>query len=221
MLSRIAFLLHHMIRVDFRKGHALFGLLLFALASAYASFQAVGDHGSASSWNALIWVVLIFTAFNALSREHADDRMENRQYLKHAVQPVEWMLARTLYHWVLMTFLAALVLLAFCLFLGTEHLTGNRLLWMFIGLEMAGWALASCITLLASIASHAGGGFGLTAVLGLPLVMPIVLVATRFGRDITSGITAGETVENLLFLAALAGAITAFGLVLFPYLWRD
>lgn len=210
-----------MFRTEFRQGHALVGLLLFALASVYAAFQAVGDDAGAESWNALVWIVLIFTAFNAMAKPHADDRPENRHYLTHVVRPVEWVLARTLYHWGLMTVLAALVFGAFALFLGTEHLGGGRWAWFLLGLELAGWALASCMTLLAAIAALAGAGFGLTAVLGLPLIMPIVLVATRFGADLMSGMTGAETVENLLFLGALAGAITAFGLVLFPYLWRD
>jgi len=220
-LRRVGFLIRHMIRTELRRGHALVGLLLFALASVYSAFQAVGDQATAESWNALVWIVLIFTAFNAMARMHPDDRPENRNYLTHLVNPMEWMLARTVFHWVLMSLLAALVFAAFALFLGTEHLGGGRWMWLLTGLEFAGWALASCLTLLAAIASLAGAGFGLTAVLGLPLIMPIVLVATRFGKDLLSGITAMETVENLLFLGALAGAITAFGLVLFPYLWRD
>ena len=220
-LRRVAFLVKHTFRVEFRQGHALIGLLLFALASVYAAFQAVGDDAGVESWNALVWVVLIFTAFNAMARPHPDDRPENRQYLTHVVRPVEWMLARTIYHWGLMTVLAGLVLAAFALFLGTDHLAGGRGGWLLLGLELAGWALASCLTLLAAIASLAGAGFGLTAVMGLPLIMPIVLVATRFGNDLLGGLTGEETVENLLFLGALAGGITAFGLVLFPYLWRD
>lgn len=220
-IGRVWFLVLHNFRTEFRQGHALVGLLLFALASVYAAFQAVGDDAGAESWNALVWVVLIFTAFNAISRPNADDRPENRQYLTHVVRPIEWMLARTIYHWGMMTALAGLVLVAFSLFLGTEHLNGGRFWWMLLGLELAGWALASCLTLLAAIAGLAGAGFGLTAVLGLPLVMPIVLVATRFGTDLMSGMTGAETVENLLFLGALAASITAFGLVLFPYLWRD
>ena len=219
--QRVAFLVQHTLRVEFRQGHALIGLLLFALSSVYAAFQSVGDDAGAESWNALIWIVLIFTAFNAMARPHPDDRPENRQYLTHVVRPLEWMLARTIYHWALMTVLAALVFAAFSLFLGTDHLVGGRGWWLFAGLELAGWALASCLTLLAAIAALAGAGFGLTAVMGLPLIVPIVLVATRFGNDLLSGLSGEETVENLLFLGALAGGITAFGLVLFPYLWRD
>ena len=65
--GRVACLVQHMFRVEFRQGHALIGLLLFALASVYAAFQSVGDHPGEESWNALIWIVLIFTAFNAMA----------------------------------------------------------------------------------------------------------------------------------------------------------
>ena len=77
------------------------------------------------------------------------------------------------------------------------------------------------LTLLALIAARAGSGFGLTAVLGLPLVLPIVLVSTSLGADLLSGMLLADTWHNFAFLGALAAGSGVFGAVLFPYLWRD
>ena len=81
-------------------------------------------------------------------------------------------------------------------------------------------ALGTTLTLLALIAARAGAGFGMTAVLGLPLVLPVVLVSTTLGSELMSGVLLADTWHNFAFLGALAAGSGVFGAVLFPYLWR-
>jgi ABC-type transport system involved in cytochrome c biogenesis permease component len=75
--------------------------------------------------------------------------------------------------------------------------------------------------LLSAISSRAGAGFSLTAVLGLPLIIPIILISTRYGSEVLRGVIFGDTAHHLLFLAGLTGGIATLGYILFPYLWRD
>ena len=81
-------------------------------------------------------------------------------------------------------------------------------------------ALGFTLTLLALIAVRAGAGFGMTAILGLPLVLPIVLVSTRLGGELMSGVLLADAWHHFAFLGALSVGSGVFGAVLFPYLWR-
>ena len=217
----VGYLLVHTLRTEFRKAHGWVGLLLFALASAYAAYRAVGARPEPATWNALVWVVLMFSAFNALARPLADDVATVRRYQMHLIDPRDFLLARMLYHGLLLSVLSVVIQGAFSLFLGTEHLEGTRSLWMALGMQTTAWAMAGTITLLGALAARAGAGFGLTAVLGLPLIIPILLLAARLGDAIMSGLGAAEKWESLLFLGTFGGGAAAMGYILFPYLWRE
>lgn len=197
------------------------GLILFAVATIYACYQVTGRRAEMESWNALVWVVLLFSAFNAIAKSWPDDEESFRNYLKHVVRPQEWILARMAYFSLIFTALTGIVFVAFSLFMGTEFIPGWRSLYFLAGMEMTALALASLLSMIQSIAIRAGGGFSLIAVLGLPLIIPVVIISTRFGVDILHGIAIMDTVQNLLFLATLTAGFVGFGYILFPYLWRD
>jgi ABC-type transport system involved in cytochrome c biogenesis permease component len=81
--------------------------------------------------------------------------------------------------------------------------------------------MASLLAMIQALAIRANGGFGLIAVLGLPLIIPVILIATQYGLDILNGVSFADTAHNLLFLATLSGGFGALGYILFPYLWSD
>ncbi len=219
--SRYRFLTAHAFRMEWRQKHGLAGLLLFALASVYACYQVAGGRASSETWNALAWVVLMFSAFNAVAKPWPEDSEAMRKYLKATLRPGEWILARMTFYSAILSALSVLIFLSFTLFLGSEHFNPRQGLSFLLGLECTALAFASLLSVLSAISSRAGAGFGLTAVLGLPLIIPIVLISTRYGTDILNGILWIDTAHHLLFLAALTGGIGALGFILFPYLWRD
>tara|TARA_B110000285_G_C15140097_1_gene630149 strand:- start:5590 stop:6270 length:681 start_codon:yes stop_codon:yes gene_type:complete len=219
--SRYRFLTAHAFRMEWREKHGLAGLFLFALASVYACYQVAGGRASSETWNALAWVVLMFSAFNAVAKPWPEDSDAMRRYLKTTLRPSEWILARMTFYAVVLSILSLLIFLSFTIFLGSEHFNAMQGLAFLLGLESTAIAFAALLSVLSAISSRAGAGFGLTAVLGLPLIIPIVLISTRYGTDILNGILWIDTAHHLLFLGALTGGIGTLGFILFPYLWRD
>ena len=214
------FLFRHFWKADVRSQHSIAGLVLFAIATVYAAYQVVQGRPEPETWNALAWVILLFTAFNGVSRTLEEDRSEVLAYLRTTVQPLHFMLARTLHNVVVLTGLACLVVFFMGLLLGWAKLDGMRIAGFVGGMALTAVALGTTLTLLALIAARAGAGFGMTAVLGLPLVLPVVLVSTTLGSELMSGVLLADTWHNFAFLGALAAGSGVFGAVLFPYLWR-
>lgn len=214
------FLFRHFWKADVRSQHSIAGLVLFAIATVYAAYQVVQGRPEPETWNALAWIILLFTAFNGVSRTLEEDRSEVLAYLRTTVQPLHFMLARTLHNVVVLTGLACLVVFFMGLLLGWAKLDGMRIAGFVGGMALTAVALGTTLTLLALIAARAGAGFGMTAVLGLPLVLPVVLVSTTLGSELMSGVLLADTWHNFAFLGALAAGSGVFGAVLFPYLWR-
>ena len=207
--------------MEIRSSQRIAGLVLFAIATVYTAFQVVGGHPDLDTWNALAWIILMFTSFNSASRPLPEDLASVRTYLHWVVTPRKLIIARTVHHSFVLIILASLLLFAMGLFLGTAELNAVSILSFLAGMILTGVALASTLTLLAAISARAGAGYGLTAILGLPLIIPIILVSTQFGSDILTGLTLAQSSENLFFLLTLATGSSVFGYVLFPYLWRS
>tara|TARA_B100000963_G_C22627997_1_gene673374 strand:+ start:64 stop:747 length:684 start_codon:yes stop_codon:yes gene_type:complete len=219
--SHISFLLKHAIKVELRNRHGIAGLLVFAIAAVYTCYQATGTRALQESWNALAWVVLLFAGFNAVSKPWADDDSAVRTFLVHTVKPQHWLIARNLYYIVLLGSVSTVTFAAFLLFLGADHFTEWTVLQYYAGVIFTSTAMASLLATVQAIAARAGGGFSMISVLGLPLIIPIILVSNRYGSDLMRGIAFGDTAHNLLFLATLSAGFSALGYLLFPYLWRD
>ena len=177
-----------------RAQHGIAGLVLFAIATVYAAYQVVQGRPEPETWNALAWVILLFTAFNGVSRTLEEDRPRSVAYLRTAVQPLHFMLARTLHNVIVLSGFACLVLFFMGLLMGWADWDGMRIGW-----DLSAWHDADCrgtrghTDLLALIAARAGAGFGMTAVLGPSLVLPVVLVSTSVGQRLDVGRVVGRT----------------------------
>jgi len=214
------FLFQHFWRADIRSKHGVSGLVLFAVATVYATYQIVGGDPDPKVWNAMAWVILLFTSFNGVSRMLEEDRPEVLSYLRSTVRPIQYVMARTLHNVLVLGGLSCMVLAFLGLLIGWSDLEGSRLLGFLAAMIGTAIALGSMLTLLALIAARAGGGFGMTAVLGLPLVLPIVLVCTNLGQELLQGNLLSDTWHHFVFLGALTVGSGVLGAVLFPYLWR-
>ena len=157
-MAQTWFLFCHFWRADWKSKHSLGGLLLFAVSTVYAVYQVVRGRPDPDTWNALAWVILLFTAFNGVSRTLEEDRPEVLAYLRTTVEPLHFMLARMLYNAVVLAGLSCAVLALMGFLLGLGTLQGPRLLAFLGGMVLTAAALGTTLTLLALIAARAGAG---------------------------------------------------------------
>ena len=71
------------------------------------------------------------------------------------------------------------------------------------------------------MAARAGNGIGLMAVLGLPIVLPLLLSVMKASKLALDGLPWSVTSKYLLWLLAIDAIAVALAWLLFPYLWRD
>ena len=92
---------------------------------------------------------------------------------------------------------------------------------MLVLLVAAGSAAAAALgTFMAGIASVSGNGAGLSAVLGLPLMVPTLMAASKGSIFcLQGGISQAQMYLAMLLL--LTTLVVSLGYILFPYLWRD
>ncbi|MCH2197755.1 MAG: heme exporter protein CcmB [Flavobacteriales bacterium] len=220
MLNRIFFLIRHEARLEFRQQHTLVGIGLFALSTVYLCYQAFESLEDEITWNALLWVIVLFTAFSAVGKSFQTQERGIRLYLYYTIKPQEYILAKVFYNSFLMMLLGLVAFGSYALFLGSTPIDGKELSFI-LGLLGGCFGFATLLTLISAIASQSETGIGLTAVLGLPIAIPLIILINNYNKQIIAGLPLEENLINLSFLLVLSIAIGVLSYLLFPYLWRD
>jgi heme exporter protein B len=207
--------------LDLRQRAAWGGMLLYVVSAIYVCFLAVKGGLGVATWNALFWIVLLFAAFNALARSFQREDQGRQLYLYTLVDPRSVVLARSLYNAGTMVLLSLLSLLFFLLFLGGDVLEQANIPQFLLAVVLGGIGFAAVLTLISAIAARAGNGLGLMAILGFPLVLPMLLAVMRASKLSLDGVAWSVTSTYFLGLILLDVITITLAWVLFPYLWRD
>lgn len=237
--SQTFHLVRREIMLEQRQKYALYGVLLYLVSTIFVSklsFLGMLDFkGSesarsgppmvmalaslkATTWNSLFWIILLFAAVTAVARSFTQESRGRMLYLYTLADPRAVFFAKLIYNILLMFFLAFAGLLLFTFLVGYPvQNSGLFLLTLFLG--SAG--LASSFTMISAIASRAGNNFTLTAILGFPAVLPILLSAIKLSRYAVAPQGEDITSTYLIVLLVLNFIMVSLAWLLFPYLWRD
>jgi heme exporter protein B len=221
MLREIVYLFQKDLLLEMRQKHAIGGVLLYVLSTifvAYLSFRQIID---INTWNALFWIILLFTAFNATANSFHQTKDGQALYWYTLASPRGVILAKMLYNIALMLVLGLLSLFFFVLFIGGELLWQGDVASFVISVVLGSAGIASVLTMIAAIASKTNNALGIMAILGMPVVLPLILTVIRLSRNALMGIPVMDNWKNLLFLVMINAISIALSYVLFPYLWRD
>jgi heme exporter protein B len=207
--------------LDLRQRASLGGMLLYVVSAVYVAYLAVKGGLGVALWNALFWIILLFAAFNALSRSFQREDQGRQLYLYTLVHPQSVVLARTVYNAFTMVVLGLLSLLFYALFMGTSALADAELGQFLLAVVLGSIGFATVLTLISAIAARAGNGLGLMAILGFPLVLPMLLAVMRASKLSLDGVAWSVTSTYFGGLLLLDVITVTLAWLLFPYLWRD
>jgi heme exporter protein B len=109
----------------------------------------------------------------------------------------------------------------FLLFFGDKMLADIDVVQFALGMILGSSGLGITLTFVSGLAYKSGTGVGLVAILGFPVVIPLLITIVRFTTGAILGMTWLENGLNLLVLIILNGSSLLLSLLLFPYLWRE
>ncbi|WP_317172662.1 heme exporter protein CcmB [Hymenobacter polaris] len=223
LLAEIWLLLLKDLRLEWRQRTALGGLLLYVGGTVYVSYLSFSFRGGAPpapAWNALFWVILLFAALGAAGRGLAQESAGLRLYYYTVARPEAVILAKIAYNFLLLLALALPALLLYSLLLGNP--VQDEPLYV-ASIALGALSLATSLTLVAGIAARAGqaGGGTLLAVLGLPVLVPVLLLLIKVSKNALDGLARDASQGPIVALLALNLIVVAVSYLLFPFLWRS
>ncbi len=203
--------------LEWRTRYALSGIVLYVLATVVLVYTALVDIRP-QVWNAMFWVIVLFAAVSAIVKSFVQESQARQLYYYSLVHPLALLAAKMIYNSVLLFVLSLLSWLLLALLTGNPVKdTGLFVLAVFLG----SMGLAIAFTFVSAISAKAQNSATLMAVLGFPVIIPILLVLVKVGANALRLMQDTAIMGDILVLVAINLVLLSVALLLYPFLWRD
>jgi heme exporter protein B len=219
MFARTMALLKKDLLLEFRQKHIFYGIILYVAATIFVIYLSLPEAPEASVWNSLFWVVQLFVCVNAVAKSFLQESRGRMLYFQNISSPAEFIVAKLLFNVVLMMVMNVIALGLFYFFLGNPVYD----MWKFTGISMLGGiGISMVFTLMSAIASKAQQNAALIAILGMPVILPQLLLLMRLSKTAFAEVFREGAVLQLVGMNLLLDLlIFSLALILFPFLWKD
>ncbi|WP_316765308.1 heme exporter protein CcmB [Pedobacter frigiditerrae] len=219
---QIANQIKHLIKkemlLEWRNKYALNGVLLYVVSTVfvcYLSFVTVEK----LTWNALFWIIMLFASINAVAKSFLQESKGRHLYIYTLVSPISLIIAKTVYNSLLMIVLTIIALLFYSMVF--EPPKEIDLLMYLVAAIVGSLSFATIFTMVSAIASKAGNGGMLMAILSFPVIIPVLIVLVKLAKNAIDGLDRSVSLDDVGLLLLINAMVMGVSLILFPYLWRD
>ena len=217
MLSNIFRLIHKEIQLEWRQKTALGTIFIYVLGTTFLIYLVFQGNITIPVWVALFWVIALFTTVNAASKSFIKDANEQFYYLRSVVTPLEIIFAKIIYNALLIVVLSIVIYLVMILFFN-ENIANKPLFLLTVLLGAIGFS--NLFTLLSAITARTQN-FALLAILGFPIILPLLLLNVKMSDLANFAIQQKDIYMHLGAIVLLDVITLILSVVLFPYIWRD
>lgn len=205
------------LQLEWRQKTALGTIFIYVLGTSFLIYLVFQGHITIPVWIALFWVIALFTTVNAVSRSFLKDANEQFYYLRSIATPLEIIFSKIIYNAFLITILSLIIYLVMILFFN-ENIENKGLFLLTIILGAIGFS--NLFTLLSAITVRTQN-FVLLAILGIPIILPLLLLIVKMSELSNFAIQQKDIYMHLGAIAMLDVITLILSIVLFPYIWRD
>jgi len=221
MFSEVTGLLKKEITIELRQKYALNGILLYLLGTVFICYLSFGIRTTQLhpiTWNALFWIVLLFTAVSAVAKSFLHETPGLITYYYTVASGQSIIIAKIIYYSLLLVMLGLIGFAFYGLVLGNP--VKDPVLFM-VNVVLGSVGMATTLTLVSSIAAKAQNNQTLLAVLGLPLLIPVLLMSIKLSKNAMDGLEWSSSYDELAIIGAIDAILCSLSIILFPYIWRS
>ena len=207
------------IMLELRQQHTFYGILLYIASTIFVLYLSMPNSPDAGVWNSLFWVIQLFVCVNTVAKSFLQESKGRMLYFYSIASPVEFIIAKLLFNVMLMLLMSMVSLILFFIFL--DNPVTDSLQFMGIVL-LGGTSLSLVFTLMSAIAAKAQQNAALIAILGFPVILPILLLLMRLSKSAFAEIFKEGAVFQLAGLIGLMDLLVIIlAIILFPFLWKE
>lgn len=217
LFRQVNVLLQKEIRLEWRSKYALNGILLYVVSTVFVCYQAFKSVHPVI-WNALFWIILLFTAINAIAKSFTQESKGRHFYYYTLVSAQAVILSKIIYNMLLMLLLAAVAFFSYSTIFKNE--IGDPTLY-FITILIGSISFGTTLTMVSGISAKAGSNGTLMAILSFPVLIPVIIVLIKLSKNAMDGLERSVSYDEIGVLLAINLIVITVSLLLFPYIWKD
>ncbi len=218
LLRQIRFLVQKEITLEWRSRYALNGILLYVVATVFVCYLSFREMSNAPTWNALFWIIMLFASVNAITKSFIQESRGRQLYYYTIAGPAAIIISKIIYNVMLMLLLSVIAFVFYSLVFQNE--LGDPFFY-FLSVLLGSISFASVFTMISAIASRAGNGGALMAILSFPVVIPLLIVLIKLSKNAMDGLERSISYDEIVILLAINAIVITTSLLLFPYLWKE
>lgn len=204
------------IKTEWRNRYAINGILVQLISAVFISslcFKGVKP----MTWNALYWIIILFSAVNAIARSFIQEREGRLLYYHSLVNPIAVLYSKMLFNTLLSVLIATIAFVVFAILLGMPDWDIMRYSVLVLLFAIG---LGFLFTAISSIASKTKSGGILMPVLSFPLIIPMMVVGIAGSVFVVLG-DHTNFLQNASIMALIDVMIAVLASVMFKFLWQD
>jgi heme exporter protein B len=220
LLKEVIYLVQKDFILEWRQKYAFNGMLLYVGSTVYICYLSFSLRFSGLQvpvWNALFWIILLFTSVNAIAKSFTQENRGRLLYFYSLVSPQGVILAKIAYNAALMLVLALLCFLFYAVIISNPVQDVPMFL---LSILLGALGFATSLTLISGIAAKAANSSALMAVLSFPVMAPMLLMLMKLSKNAIDGLDRSQSLDEIGVLSAINLIVITTSYMLFPYLWR-
>jgi len=217
LLHQVKYLIKKEVLLEWRSKYALNGVLLYVVSTVFVCFLSFVSIVPVT-WNALFWIIMLFASINAVSKGFLHESKGQQLYIYTIASPLALIISKTIYNVLLMMVLTLIALFFYMMVF--DYIPQDLGLYI-VATVLGSLSFSTIFTMISAIASKAGNGGMLMAILSFPVIIPVLIVLIKLTKNAIDGLDRSVSLDEIGLLLIINALVAAVTLLLFPYLWRD
>jgi len=219
LAKEVKYLIHKEILLEWRSKYTINGVLLYVVSTIFTCYLSFVSLSDKLAWNALFWIILLFASINGVSKSFLQETKGQQLYSYILASPAAVLISKTVYNILLMMVLTTIALGFYTLVF--DSFTPPDLLLYYVAVVLGSISFSTVFTMVSAIASKAGNGGMLMAILSFPIIIPVLILLIKLAKNAVDGLPWENSYDEIGMLLVVNVLTVATSLLLFPYLWRD
>ena len=219
LAREVKYLIQKDLLLEWRSKYTINGVLLYVVSTIFTCYLSFVSLSDPLAWNALFWIIMLFASINGVSKSFLQETKGQQIYNYVLASPAAILISKTIYNILLMLALTTIALAFYTLVFDT--FTPPDLSLYYVAIIFGSLSFSTVFTMVSAIASKAGNGGMLMAILSFPIIIPVLILLIRLAKNAVDGLPWENSYDEMGMLAIVNVLTVATSLLLFPYLWRD
>jgi len=219
--KQLVHLLKHEMSLEMKQKHFLSSIVLYIVSTIFVCSLSFTSISETSIWNALFWIIILFSLTNAISKSFLNENSDKQLFLYTLINPRVLILGKIVYNMVLSIALVLISFVIYTIFIKSDGLTDLNYGLFFLAVLLGSMSISATLTMVSAIASKTNNNIGILSILAFPILIPSILLSIQFSNLAINGGTLEMGGQFVVFLSLINLLIIILSFILFPYLWRE